>query len=149
MEAEMKSPIIVMVLISVFLCMISCNGSNRFFSETSIVPDGKEVVAYGVFDLKSICMNAGENNVVTDDFCYGYFSENAEPNVRAVKVEITICSPARNINCIERLPPDAPPEVIVIKDDSGSPIAGWYRNKVVLIPKTLNSKRRFEVIRID
>ncbi len=138
-----------MVLISIFLCLISCNGSNRFFSETSIVPDGKEVVAYGVFDLKVICLNAGENNVVTDEFCLGYFSESAEPNVRSVQVELAICSSETRTNCIERLPSNAPPEVIVIRDHSGSPIAGWDRNEVVLKPKILNSERRFELVRID
>lgn len=144
MEAKVTVFFICLVEIAAF--MTGCS-NERAFVNVKQVAIGEERSLTGVFDLKSICLNAGPKNVVSEPFCVGYLSENSEPNADSIAVHIRICTEQDRTNCIDRLPGDAPPDSITIRNNGGQIIRRWGRNRVVL-RKLRGSKPTFEVLKI-
>lgn len=143
---EAKVTRLFLCLSAVAVLFLGCL-DNQAFPDVGQIAVDEERGLTGVFDLKSICLNAGPKNVVSDPYCLAYLSENSWPNPKAVAVQLRVCTEQDSTNCIERLHENAPPETITIRNFAGYPISGWGRNRVQL--RNLGgAKPVFEVLTI-
>jgi hypothetical protein len=133
-----------LLILSAFVSSCSNEGA---FPNGNQLKAGEELRASGVFDLKSICLNAGPQNKVSEPYCQGYFSEKAVHNPASIEIRLQICTEQVTANCIDRLPANAPPETITIRTYSGDPIERWGKN-TIRIRKLNTPKSVFEVLEI-
>ena len=104
----------------------------------------------GILDLKSICLNFKPHYKPNGDPCKAYFSESGRGgDVPTEEVSLRVCNDRISTNCIDPLPVNAPPEVVVIRDSAGNEIERWSR---VVIEAKLNAADKLtgiEVVKID
>jgi len=106
------------------------------------------VTVQGVFDLKSICLNFNPHYNPTGD-CAAYFSEHAGVNAPSREVSLRVCHNGVSTNCIDPLPENAPPEVIVIRDSGGYALAPWGRVDIEARSSRSDTLTGVEVLRIE
>ena len=111
---------------------------------------GRDSIVFvsGVFDLKSICLNFRPHTNVKGD-CKAYFSEHAGTNADSQEVSLKVCDSQVSANCIDPLPENAPPEVIVIRDSTGNPVPAWGPVDIEVRISKAGSWTGVQVLRID
>jgi len=141
------------------LALVSCRTDSKTsnpqipFSEFQKVKrdlKSGEVRVAGTFDLKSICLNFLPRDKPHGDVCKAYFSESGRGgDVPTEEVGLKVCNNAVSTNCIEPLPANAPPEVIVIRDYNGEKLNQWGRAVIEARLSSAETLTGVEVLTIE
>ena len=136
----------------------SCESESRVsspqvpFSEFLNAKRGREsrdIRVAGIFDLKSICLNFNPHYKPNGDFCRAYFSEHGGTNAPSQEVSLRVCHHGVSTNCIDPLPENAPPELIVIRDSGGEQLEQWGRVVIEARISSADTLTGVEVLTID
>lgn len=112
----------------------------EFLDRTKDLKANESLVGQGVIDYKSICLNLLSKPRKQGNICEVFLSEHAGGNTESILLDLNVCSAESKSSCIDPLPENAPPEVIIIRDKWGYLLEPWQQ-LIVVVEKAPNKQK--------